>query len=83
MDTGTTCHVFSAQTTCSALSSDNQIALALSDGTIALCDMAKESHRMLDAERVTALAFSPDNSFLVAGCRNSRAEYNGGRYLRS
>ena len=67
-ETDTTRHVFSAQTTCSALSSDDQIALALSDGTIALCDMVKDSHRLLDAQNVTALAFSPDNKFLVAGC---------------
>ena len=82
-DTGKTCHVFSAQTTRSALSLDNQIALALSDDKIALCDMAKESHRMFDAERVTALAFSPDNSFLVAGCRDTLADYTWGRSLRS
>ena len=80
-EAATTRHIFSAQTRCLAFSSDNQIALALNDGTIALCDMAKESHRMLRAQNVTALAFSPDNKFLVAGC--TPADYYGGRDLRS
>lgn len=51
-----------------AFSSEDQIALRSDDNAIALCDIVKESHRMLDAKKVTALAFSPDNKFLVAGC---------------
>lgn len=92
-NTGETCHIFSAQTICSALSSDNQIALASSEGKIALCDTAKESlgklgmnrewHEILDAKRVTALAFSPDNNFLVAGCQSILADLSWGISVRS
>ena len=74
-DTDTIRHVFSAGTTCAALSSDNQIALALIDCKIALCDMAKGSHRMLDAQMVTALAFSPDNKFLIASHYDHSSKY--------
>lgn len=69
LDRDTTRHVFfhAMNTSHAAFSSDGQIALVLVDGTIALCDMAKNTHRMLDAQTVTALAFSPDDNFLIAG----------------
>lgn len=68
LDRDTTHHVFfhAMNTSHAAFSSDGQIALVLVDGTIALCDMAKNTHRMLDARTVTALAFSPDDNFLIA-----------------
>ena len=53
---------------CVAISSDNQMAWESDDGTLTLYDMARKSHRMLDKYKVMALAFSPNNRFLVACC---------------
>lgn len=67
--------IFSTWTSISsaAFSSDGQIALALVDKKgIVLCDIGKIGsvtvrHSVPDADRITALAFSPDNKSLIFG----------------
>lgn len=64
-----------------AFSADDQMALALDNGTIALWDMAKDSHVMLDcAQKITALAFSPDNQSLVVAVSVSSSLPNSLRF---
>lgn len=64
-----------------AFSADDQMALALDNGTIALWDMAKDSHIMLDcAQKITALAFSPNNQSLVVAVSVSSSLPNSLRF---